>query len=206
MRAIVPIIHYAESIFATRDFDRTGVLESKELWAAYPVIQPFIKKIGGEAASSEILQRAIFSYLVVFGEPPTADWIGGGQLLAWSVARYMVNEQADRLDVMKVMAGFGIAGRRDRRQKVTDFYKAEIASRPDEYRRRLSSGDPQTVRKLAEQFQCLGEPLVQSAFRQRVKERGDGLVPAKKDADEFIHRVRAMINSDRRLEFGCLSF
>jgi hypothetical protein len=205
LRSLSSVLHYAESVIANYDRNSDGKLNSSELWASYPIIEPFIRKLAG-ADSSDSINRAIFSYLVVFGEPPASGWIGSGKLLTWSAARHVWWESADRLDVLRVMGGFGIAGRRASVKSADDFFTEQIEPKRNEFVQKLEAGDEATVLAIANAFQCVDTAEVTQTLREQLKVKAAELLLPKATATEFRSRLRQLIESDRRLEFGCLAF
>lgn len=204
IRALVPILHYAENIMATRDKGNKGYLDSDELWDAYPVIKPFISKVAGAKVESESLQKAIFSWLVVFGEPPSSDWIGGGKVLTWSVVRHVWGESATRLDILKIMSSLATVSSRNRQKAIEDFFK----NSQSRLRALVVGGDEATSGKIGDLFQCQKEvwPILTEKLKSQVDRVLPHTVEETNDATAFIEGVKAIIASDQRLEFHCLPF
>lgn len=199
LRSMSPILHYAENLIVTWDKEVVdGTLSSTELWAAYPVLSLFIGKVAG--VEEDWIKRAVFSWLLVFGEPPEKGRAGTAKLLAWSAARHAWSESADRLGVVNVMSGFVIAGRRARQAQVDEFYTANRAT----LHARLTKGDEALTVRLAELFQC--QPSAVPILTEVMKSRIDDLVPrsaAPVDPAPFTRALKGLIRDEPRLERVC---
>ncbi|HVK61640.1 MAG TPA: hypothetical protein VM432_08825 [Bdellovibrionales bacterium] len=201
LRAMIPILHYAENLFSRHDTNSNDLLDDDELWRAFPILQPFIKKMGNGKADGERIQKAIFSWILKFGEPPTTDFIGSGKLLAWSIVQGAFKISANRADILKVMASFVTNARQARLASIAAFHKSEAEGLYD----LLSRGDRETARKVTSLFQCQepGIPVV----RELLKANASKVAPKDPIApEEFTRRVQKILWSDDRLEMYCLPF
>jgi hypothetical protein len=196
LRSMIPIMHYAESIFARHDKDRDDILDDDELDGAFPIMAPFIKKMGNGKADGPKMQKAIYSYLLKYGEPPEPNLMDGGKLL-WQ--RFFGGKKsADRLKVLGVMASFGKASKQARLRDIEKFLKNNKGDVRSVLQKRRAD------KKLAELFQChddasemVGETFARLA--SYVTADGEGIGP-------FVARGQLAIASDKRLQMKCLPF
>ena len=200
-RAMVPILQYTESLFARHDVDHSGVLENNEIWNAFPILQPFIRKMANGKADDPEMQKAIFSYLLKFGEPPAPTLIDTGKLLAWRLIHGWFKDSASRLDVLKVMGSFAKAGKQTRVQNIKAFLSANKSG----LRQKITQMNSTTLVTLTDLFQCrtdassmVGEALVRNI---------QNILPSPDvDPDQFINSVKAALGADPRLTTQCLPF
>jgi hypothetical protein len=212
LRSMAPIIQYDESLFLSRDADSNDVLDNGELWSAYSIVRPFIKKIVGPIADGETIQRAIFSWLLYFGEAPKQNWIGGGKIVLWAGARHFVSETADRLNILKVISSFASVARESRVNAIELFWKNRLkdAGGLRLLRYELESGSSATVRELSALFQC--QPEAQATFTTALQLNSKSIfenserASSIEDASAFISGIKTMITADSRLAVSCLPF
>lgn len=202
MRVMLPVLHYTESLFATHDKNLNDKLDEHELWAAFPIIRPFIEKMANGKASDIEIQKAIYSYLITFGEPPKPGIIDTGKLIAWRFLHGFFKDEADRLDVINVIGSFGIAARRDRVSKIEAYLKKTRST----LRTSILARDAKTQKEMTELLQCLepAYPLVGELLRSKI----DVLAPGGKtlEAEQFLAHVKPRLEADAKLEQLCLPF
>jgi hypothetical protein len=190
-------------VFSRFDVNSNEVLDTPELWRAFPLVQPVVLQCSNGLAVTEDLQKAIFSWLIVFGEPPKVDLVGGAKILAWSLARHVVNEQADRLDLLKVMGAIGTASREARVKKIGEFWNTKSR---EQLRAEIVARESGTVSELTALFQCL--PTAADTLGADLKHNIDYLFPRGKSVavESFITGVKSVIAVDPRLNNLCLPF
>jgi hypothetical protein len=202
LRAMIAILHYMENLFAHYDSDVNDILDTDELWKAFPLLKPLIRKLGNGYADYDAIQRAIFSYLLVFAEPPQVSIMGGAKLLAWSVAHHGWRERADRLDVLNVIASVNVFGRQEKNRRLEAYH----VSKAQTLRTSILSGDSQVMVELAIHAQCLPEaaPLLVEVLRLNI----DRVAPPwdRIDPKLFVERIKGLIRGDSRFDQLCLPF
>lgn len=196
LRSMIPILHYAESIFARHDKDRDDILDDDELDGAFPIMAPFIKKMGNGKADGPKMQKAIYAYLLKYGEPPQPKLMDGLKLLKQRF--FGGKKSADRLKVLGVMASFGKASKQARMRDIEKFLK------DNKGHVRSTLAERAVDKKLAELFQChedasgfVGETFAR--LSSYVTQDGEGV-------DAFVARGQLAIASDKRLTMKCLPF
>lgn len=205
MRALMPILHYAESIFARFDTHGNGILDKKELYAAFPILQPFIRQMGQGNAEETKMQMNIFSYLLQFGHPPTSLVDKGFLVGIWSWARTVPGapqEWADRIKVLNLIGSFTGVAKQERADQIRAFY----AQNGQNLRQIIAKQQDDQIGTITSLFQCLPEstPIIGELLRQHT----DDLAPVKgklKDKD-FIERMKSLIAAEPKLEIYCLPF
>jgi hypothetical protein len=201
-RSMLPIAHYLESMFARHDVNQNGILDNDELWNAFPLLAPFIKKMGNGKADSEKMQKAIYSYILTFGAVPSSDLAGMLKIGGWYLVHGWFKESADRTKVLGVIGAFPAASKAARVRSITEYYKDN-----DETLRALMSRKEETnAAKITDLFQCL--PDASTILASDMALKVDALAPAgqKLGAETFIARMKSLIDSDPRLETYCLPF
>ncbi|MES2964388.1 MAG: hypothetical protein V4760_10885, partial [Bdellovibrionota bacterium] len=200
LRSMIPILHYAESIFARHDKNRNDILDHDEVWSAFPILQPFIKKMGEGKADGTKMQKAIFSYLLKYGEPPASTLMDTGKLIAWRVLHGFFKDSADRMEVLKLMGSFGKASVQSRIRDIGTFVKKNKG----ELREVLANRSSANEKKLTELFQCHDDAseIVGEVFAQNAKYMTDGGT----DVDQFVQRGQMVIAAEPRLRMKCLPF
>jgi hypothetical protein len=204
VRAIIPIVNYTESIFVRFDRNSNDVLDEDELWAAFPVIKPFIRKMANGHAEDEEMQRAIFSYLIVHGSPPKSD-LGGDISLIWHryVGEKFTHLSADRTAVLKLIGSFSQVGR-DGREKAVEAY---LKDHDKNLRSVILAHDPNEVATWNDLFQCqpAAIPILSRLFQDRV----DVIAPSSgklgSPADTSM-RIKSLIEADPQLQYLCEPF
>lgn len=212
LRVISPVIHYVEALFVRYDVDRSGVLETPEVWSVYPLIRPFIQKLavgedGNPIQLSAAEEKAVFSWMIEKGEPPTAS-LGGGiklKLHQWAMS-FSLNEKAEFGDVVKILAGFNKVGRQKKNLDVLKLYKSD----GKEWERALTRGDSKMLEKTRELFQCAAD--ADTDLTRLIQARRADIFATNPNLDidaqaqEFLTRFKSLIQSDPQLQLLCLAF
>lgn len=223
LRALVPVLYYAESLFVQFDRDGGGVLDTQEVWAAFPRFRDFIRKLGQGHAESTNVQRTIFSFLLTFGRPPSMGLTGKMELGTWWIGRRFVSESANRIEVLKIISSIAVHGRMVKLAEIDAYFKAGSATLAGEIR----SGNKATSEKLATLIGCPVEaaPRVRELMRTSAGAWMESLRPEDLrrefcgdpnfDCDEaqsadlrltskvFAGRVNAAIQADETLRRYC---
>jgi hypothetical protein len=226
VRVMSPVIHYAEALFARYDANRSSNLETAEVWSVYPLIRPFIQKLAVDADGKPIqlnaaYERAIFSWLLVEGEPPTTSFWGKLDLFAHRWTMFARSEEAGFGDIIKILASFQKVGRAKKNRDMAKFYIENAQA----WEMGLSRGDKKMMEKTRDLLQCANEAdgdlwrLVQARKRDIFLTRPgvensepvpEYLVDTKSDvndqATEFVNRFKAMVQSDPNLQLLCMAF
>lgn len=202
MRSMIPIAQYVESMFARHDANQNEVLDDKEIWGAFPLLSPFVKKMGNGSADSVDVQKTILSWILTFGSVPDTSTVGIAKLAGWYLIHGWFSEEADRLKILNVIGSFGQAAKITRVKNITSYYESTQTDLPALMRNR----EMNTARKMAELFQCLPEaaPMLARDFAADAA----NLVPTQKplSTSAFIWRVKQIIDADTALERSCLPF
>jgi hypothetical protein len=199
-RSLLPILYYTESLILTWDKNANGILDKEELWSFFPVIQPMLKRLGDGKADSEFMQKAIFSWILSKGEPPTTSILGGVELALWGLRATSVDLKASRLDILKVMSSLASFNRHGLNAKIADFVGSD-----SQLAAHLSSGDAGTVAMVRELFQC--QPSSTADLSGLLQAHVGELVPrGRADAAVFTHGLKALLKSDPRFAAVCLPF
>jgi hypothetical protein len=200
-RSMIPIAHYLESMFARHDENQNGVLDNDELWKAFPLLSPFIRKMGNGKADSEKMQKAIYSYILEFGTIPSTSVGGMIKLGGWYLVHGWFKNEADRTKVLTVIGAFPAAAKATRAQEIEKYYEET----DDSLRALVVRKERTNAAKIAELFQCL--PEATSLIASDMAQNAERLVPTKKiGAEAFIAQMKSIIDNDPRLETYCLPF
>jgi hypothetical protein len=201
-RSMLPIAHYLESMFARHDVNQNGVLDNDELWNAFPLLAPFIKKMGNGKADSEKMQKTIYSWILEFGSVPSTSVGGMIKLGGWYLVHGLFTNEADRTKLLTVIGAFPGAAKAARVQDIATYYDANR----DALRALIVRKEKTNAAKLTDLFQCLAEaaPMIASDMAQNA----DRLVPSGNaiGAEAFTTQMKSMIDNDPRLENYCLPF
>jgi hypothetical protein len=200
LRSMIPILFYSESLFARHDANHNDMLDNDELWNAFPILAPFIKKMGGGHADGVGMQKAIFSYLLKYGQPPAPNILDTGKLLVWRVVHGLFKDKADRLKVLNVMASFGKAATQARIRDIGKFVK----DNKDHLKQTLIARESKTDAQITALFQCHPDAadLVGATFARNV----DYVTSGGSDVDAFVQRGQVAIASEPKLLMKCLPF
>jgi len=212
LRVISPVIHYVEALFARYDVDHSGILETAEVWSVYPLIRPFIKKlaVGSDGKPMELsagLEKAVFSWMIEKGEPPSTS-LGGGialKLHQWSMA-LSSNEKASFDDIVKILAGFNKVGRDKKNMDVLAMYTKS----GKEWEQGITRGEKKMLEKTRDLFQCAAD--ADTDLTRLVQSRRSDIFSINSKLDdeeqalEFLTRFKSLIQSDPQLQLLCLAF
>lgn len=206
-RSMIPIAQYLESLFARFDQNKNAILDHDEVWSTFPLLQPFIKQMGKGSADSDEIQRTVLSYILQYGECPEPKLIDKAWVAYWVVARRFQSDEADRIQVLKVIGSFGIANRKDRARNIEAFYEENKNS----LRKLLATGaatDASAAAKITGLFQC--QPAAVPILADLMKRPGnlDKLVPAAGPTKvaPFMARVKYLTENNETLQRLCLPF
>lgn len=211
IRVMSPVIHYAEALFARYDANRTSVLEKAEVWSVFPLIRPFIQKLAVDSNGKPIelnaaYERAIFSWLLEQGRPPTTTFWGKAELFAHRWTMFTISEHAEFSDIVKILASFQQVGRTKKNRDVKMYYEANAKN----WEMAVSKGDGKIMEKTRDLLQCAIEAdpdllrLVQ-ARRADIFATKPGL-SSDEQASDFVNRFKAMVQSDPNLQLLCMAF
>lgn len=212
VRVISPVIHYVEALFARYDLNRSGQLETPEVWSVYPSIRPFIQKLavdgdGQPLRLSEGEERAVYSWLLEVGEPPNGSSLYGKIAFKshhWTM--WTVKEHASFEDIVKILASFQQVGRLKKNNDVVAYY-TKYAKQWEEA---LGRGDRKTMEKTRDLFQCASEADPDLARLIQARRADIFAVNSKLDSEdqakEFGNRLKSMIQADPQLQVLCMAF
>ncbi len=206
-RSMIPIAQYLESIFARFDQNKNDVLDHEEVWSTFPLLQPFIKQMGKGSADSEEIQRTVLSYILKYGECPEPTLIDKAWVAYWVVARRFQSDTADRIQVLKVIASFGIANRKDRVRSIQAYYEENSGA----LRKLLATGastDESAAASIAGLFQCQKPAVPVLAELMKRPQNLNALAPVAGPikVDKFIANVKYLTENNATLQRYCLPF
>lgn len=208
LRAMSPILHYAESLFARHDTNRSSLLDQPEVWGIFPLIQPFIRSMAGGTELSQGEERAIYSWLLNYGEPPetTVSGITKLKLYQARMAMGLTTERANIRDVVTILASFNQVGRAKKNRDVVAYYQEHAK----EWEAGIARSDRKTFETTRALFQCAAEADVDLArvFLARRTEifAVDRKLDEDEQAQEFLKRTKTAIQSDPQLQLLCGAF
>jgi hypothetical protein len=200
LRGLIPVLHYVENIMTIYDANRNGVLDTEELWKAFPNMSLVIRKMAQGQAEEEWKQKAIFTWILTFRSIPTTDWIGGAKIALWSTGMRLWSGTADRMRLMEVLAAFNDLARSDRNKRLQEF----IELRKRNLRNEIASGDPAVIVPLTDLLACQSNAsgVLTELFRVNVNVVFGG----GSDADKIAQNMKNLVSKERRLEYLCLPF
>lgn len=212
VRVMSPVIHYVEALFARYDVNRSSQLETPEVWSVYPLIRPFIQKLATDSSGKPMTlnsayERAIFSFLLEVGEPPTPSLWGKIELWGHRWTMWTVNEEASFRDVVNILASFQAVGRQKKNRDLVKYY----ADHAKAWEAGIASGDPDVMRTTRDLLQCAKEADA-DLLRLVQARRADNIFAVRladsleDQAKEFSNRFRAMVQADPNLQLLCLAF
>ena len=201
-RSMMPIAHYLESMFARHDVNQNEMLDNDEIWGAFPLLAPFIKKMGNGQADGEKMQKTILSYILEFGTVPSTDIVGIAKLGGWYLIHGWFSNEADRNKVLSVIGAFPASAKIARAKDIKTYYDAN----DDSLRALVVRKEKTNAAKMADLFQCL--PAAGPMLGADMAIIANELTPAGSNigAEKFIARMKSMIDNDPRLETYCLPF
>jgi hypothetical protein len=200
LRGLIPVLHYVENLMAIYDANRNDVLDTEELWKAFPNMSLVIRKMAQGQAEEEWKQKAIFTWILTFRTIPTSDWIGGAKIALWSTTMKFWSGTADRMRLMEVLAAFNDLARSDRLKRLKDF----IELRKKTLRNEITSGDPAVIVPLTELLACQtnASGVLAELFRVNV----NVVFGSSFDSDAIAQNMKQLVAKERRLEHFCLPF
>ncbi len=198
LRSMVPILHYTENVIMNHDLNGDGLLDTDEVWMAFPTFRGLLQEMGAGHADTEAMQKTIFSYLLTFGVPPSSSWLDLASVGVWTVGRFLWRESADRLKILKLIGAFTIANRQKKQMALLKHVKAQ----KDVLRTQLSSSDPDAVNRLSDFFGCgkIANPDFTAVVREAA-ENSDAFDPAA-----FVTQVKNALENQRRFDLVCEPF
>ena len=208
LRAMSPILHYAESLFARHDTNRSSLLDQPEVWGIFPLIQPFIRTMAGGTQLSDGEERAIYSWLLNYGEPPKTTISGLAKLKLYQarMAMGLTNERASIRDVVTILASFNQVGREKKNKDVIEYYLENAK----DWEAGIAKSDRKTFEMTRKLFQCAQEADVDLARVLLARRTEIFAVDPKLDEDQqaeaFLKRAKTAIQSDPQLQLLCGAF
>lgn len=211
IRAISPVIHYAEALFTRFDADDSSNLEVAEVWDVFPLIRPFIRKLAVDADGQPIKlttgeERAVFSWLLFVGAPPKSSIWAKIELKAHQYTMGMEDEHAGFEDIIKILASFQQVGREKKNKDVLKFYTLS----PKAWQEGISETNPDVLKKTRDLAQCSAEADADlTRLLQARKSDLFAVDPKKKEADQaadFLIRLKSIVQSDPNLQLLCMAF
>ena len=204
-RSMGPILHYLESLFARLDSDGDDILSTDEVWKAFPLLAPTIKKLGHGQADDEKVQKAVLAWILKFGSlPDTSSLIGKGKLMGWYVIYGAFDLSSDRVKILEVIASFAQAAKVARVTSIKAFHEKKQES----LRALLYAREPGAVAEVTDLFQCL--PGASKQLGLDLKANINKITPTTEDqsmdVDVFITEMKKIIDADSALESYCLPF
>ncbi len=107
------LFQYIEALFTRFDKDRNGFFSVEESMAAYPLLRPILKELSGFTDEKEL--TTLFTYIVKYGESPDSNIWTGLKYLWWKANRSNWSYEADRWQVLKVVANLRSARKEKRK-------------------------------------------------------------------------------------------
>lgn len=211
VRVMSPIIHYVEALFARFDLNSTSHLETPEVWSAFPLIRPFIQKLAVDSSGKPIKlsageEKAVYSWLLEVGTPPTSTLYGKIALKSHQWTMWTVKEHAGFRDVVNILANFQEVGRAKKNNDVLRFYSANAKA----WEEGLTRGDKPMMDKTRDLFQCASEADVDLARLIQARRTDIFAVSLKTSEDDqalaFLNRFKSMIQADPQLQVTCMAF
>lgn len=209
--AMFPVVHYAENLVRIHDRDGNGVLDEKEVNDYFPIIAPFIRKLADGKAEEEWIQREVYEYMLNHGTPPApGSWWTAIQIGIDKLKKKIWKKEATRYDILKIIAGLSVHGRRVRHQKIAEYFEANRFT----LKKAMEEGQRDVAAKLTDLFQCL--PEATDDFLDMLKRNADNIMEPEKlgrrvyvkylNADLFTRRIKLLLAKDPRFSGRCLPF
>lgn len=211
VRVMSPIIHYVEALFARYDVNATSHLETPEVWSVFPLIRPFIQKLAVDADGKPIKlssgeEKAVYSWLLEVGKPPTGTLFGKIALKSHQWTMWTLKEHAGFRDVINILSSFQEVGRNKKNNDVMKFYSESAKA----WESGLTRGDKKTMEKTRDLFQCASEADVDLARLIQARRTDIFAADSKlSDGDQalsFLNRFKSMIQADPQLQVVCMAF
>lgn len=206
--AMFPVVHYMENLVRIHDRNGDGVLDEKEVNDYFPIIAPFIRKLAEGKAEEEWIQREVYEYMLNHGVPPDpSSWLTALQIGWDKLKNQFWKKEATRYDILRVIAGLSVHGRRVRHQKIADYFEANRFT----LERAMASGQRSVAVKLTDLFQCLPEAV--DDFSDMLKRNAGNIMKPEPlghvrylNADLFTRRIKILLANDPRFSARCLPF
>lgn len=227
LRAMSPVIHYAESLFARFDADRSTLLETREVWDVFPLIRPFIRKLAVDAEGKSLnldsaYEKAIYSWMLEFGAPPASTKLGMVELWAhrWTMNPFELNiqmfgkhmslrtvyEKAGFADIVKLLGSFQRAGRDKKNKDLIKFYNEASTT----WEAGIAAGDKAMLAKSRDLVQCSSEADADLSRLLQARRADIFTIDPKDDKDKraevFAARLKSMVQADPQLQVLCMAF
>ncbi|MDX9732428.1 MAG: hypothetical protein RBT63_11705, partial [Bdellovibrionales bacterium] len=206
LRAMIPVLHYAESLFARFDVNQTGVLEDEEVWSIFPLIRPFIRTVATGVDLSAGEERAIFSWIVRKGEPPSTTMGGKISLKMYQARLGFLEETATVETILQILGSFQKVGRESKDRAVLELYRLHAAA----WEKKLGSGDEEIMNRTRNLLQCADE--AKDSFARLIQmRRADIFSRDERQDDEeqavaFLTRFKTLVQGDPQLQLLCQAF
>ncbi len=197
------ILSYTESVFINHSHAHNGELDTQDVWDIYPLMRGFIERASNGAAKNEFIKKAAYSYLITFGEMPSAD--GFANLVkfgSWTVLREFHKETAYVGDIIKVISTFSLAGKNSKIKAAEAYFTAH----KDTIEADVRAKNPKTMADLKDLLFCTDD--VASYLDTTLVKDADEIFtknPAY-DATSFHKTIEKIIIGDPKLNLECLDF
>jgi hypothetical protein len=100
--AIPTLVEYMETFFTKFDRNGDGQLTGQELEAVYQLVDDQLKRV--TCVSNPYARRAVFNYLVRYGQPPDRTLVGTARFLALWGTEIFQYFSADRLQMLRILS------------------------------------------------------------------------------------------------------
>jgi len=197
------IISYAESIFINHSRNYSDELDTKDIWATFPIMKGFIERASNGAASQEFIQKGAYSYLIYFGEMPKVDNpFGLAKFGVWTLIHYFYKEKAHVPDIVKMISSFALASKALKIKNAETYYTQNSAN----LKQNIIERNAKTMSDLRKIFFCSDE--IAGEFSSTLGASTDTLFTLlpPTDASNFHKRVEKIIKANPKLDLECLSF
>ncbi len=211
IRAMSPVIHYAEALFTRYDANRSSHLEASEVWSVFPLIRPFIRKVSLDASGKpkeldETRERGIFSWMLTYGEPPSSEGAAALKYYAYEKTMWARDEQASFVDIVKILASFAQVGREKKNKDFLAFYAANAK----QWETGIAGGDKKLMAKTRDLIQCAVEADVDLARLLQARRSDIFALDPKLDNEaqgrKVLATMKSMVQADPQLQVLCLAF
>lgn len=216
LRAMVPVLHYTESLILNHDQNGDGYLDTDEVWKAFPTFEYLIGTMKPIAKDHVEVRKAAYSFLLTFGKPPDSSGRMAG-VLGWGIYRLATDgnwsrflarhayfpgaETADRATIVEVIASFNVMGRGKKEHVLQKFLEKNYET----WRQELTSDPKGFSPKLAYAFGCYDEKdeSLGTQFATAVLQLTD---EETRNQTVFVERVKQLIVDDPRFDLRCEPF